>query len=62
MCDVEGCELDHCAKCGEHYDPSCCDNKEICDGCQLTQIADETDAIVKAFGGNSEKAAQFMGW
>ena len=56
-CKAVECELRHC-KCGRHnFEPG-----ETCDSCQVEVAAEETEAITRNFGGNYEKAAQFMGW
>ena len=63
QCTIEGCELPHCRKCGGHYDSACSEGRpDICDQCQIEEAADECAAVTKAFGGNYEEAAEFMGW
>lgn len=62
QCNVEGCELHHCRKCGGHYDPACAEGRDVCDECQINAAASECEQITKNFGGNYEEAAKFMGW
>jgi len=63
QCNVEGCELHHCRKCGGHYDPACSEGRpDVCDECQLNEIQAECEAQTQAFGGNYEEAAKFFGW
>lgn len=61
-CKVDGCELSHCRKCGCHYDLYCAEGRDECDGCQIEEVMDRTEAQVKAFGGDSEAAAKFFDW
>jgi hypothetical protein len=62
QCKEEGCDQLHCRNCGRHYDPACSEGRDICDGCQVDNAAAEAEAVTKAFGGNYEEAAKFMGW
>lgn len=59
VCRFEGCELEHCRRCGGHHDGA---YGRTCDACLIRQAEAETAAVVRAFGGNSEAAAQAMGW
>ena len=61
-CNVEGCELHHCKRCGGHYDPYAAYGSSICDECQINAAAEECERVIEAFGGNSEEAARVMGW
>ncbi len=62
VCKIDGCELPHCCRCGHHYDPACAGGRDVCDGCQIDVAAAECEQIVKAFGGNIDEAAKWMGW
>ncbi len=62
VCRVEDCELPHCKRCGHHYDPACSEGRDVCDACQIGAAAAEAETVTKAFGGNYEAAAKFLGW
>jgi len=51
----DDCDLPHCKTCGEHSDGPC----EVC---EVERARQEAEAVTKAFGGNYEQAAQFLGW
>lgn len=55
-CRHEDCELLHCRRCGSHYEAM------ECEACAVERAFSETEAVVKAFGGNAEEAAKAMGW
>jgi hypothetical protein len=59
-CRIEGCELGHCRRCDRHFCPEI--GGGVCDACLIDQASAETAAVTRAFGGNSEAAAQAMGW
>jgi hypothetical protein len=62
VCQFEGCDVPHCRRCGHHYSEWYGETGNICDACLIERGAAETEAIVAAFGGNSEEAAKAMGW
>jgi len=62
QCQVEGCELPHCTRCGHHYDPACTDRSGVCDGCVIEMAGSAAQAQAEAFGGNYEEAARYWGW
>jgi hypothetical protein len=61
-CQIEDYDLPHCKRCGHHFDPACSGGSEVCDGCQVDSASNEAEAVTKAFGGNYEAAALYMGW
>jgi hypothetical protein len=62
VCNMEGCELQHCKRCGRHYEEGENERQGECPGCTVQMASDATETIVKGFGGNYEKAAKFYGW
>ena len=60
-CDSEGCDQRHCRKCGHHFEPEP-GATETCPDCVVGRAMAEMEAVTKAFGGDYEKAAKFMGW
>jgi hypothetical protein len=58
-CRTDDCDCNHCHGCGCHTENG---ERSLCDDCQINGAARECESVTKAFGGNYEEAARFMGW
>ena len=58
-CKEDGCELSHCKQCGQHFGYS---SSHTCEDCEYDDIADRTEAQIRAFNGDINAAAKWFRW